>query len=329
VILFRRGLFGLAALFFFAAALGFTEDPPDPQRLLTSGHAEAAIPLLESRVAANANSSGDWHLLSRAYLSIQKFDQAIGAGEKATALSQQTSDYHLWLARAYGEKADHISLFNLIGAYRLARRVKAEFERAVALDQNNLAAQCDLAEYYFTAPSVAGGDAAKAQRIADKIAPSSAATARWIQAHIAEKKKNYPEAEKQYRAAIEVATDKSPYWLNLAHFFEKRTQLDDMQRAIGEAAAQKSFEGQALYDAAEMLVRTGRNFPAASEWLRRYIGPGAHTENAPLVAAHYLLGSVLEKQGDRAAAAAEYRASLALVPDYDPAQEALQRVASR
>jgi Flp pilus assembly protein TadD len=49
-------------------------------------------------------------------------------------------------------------------------------------------------------------------------------------------------------------------------------------------------------------------------------------EAAPAHKAHYLLGTLLEKQGDKAGAAREYRASLALVRNYGMAQQALNRV---
>ena len=316
----------LAAL---PATAGFAVDDPPPQQLLASGHPEAAIAALQSRLGKDPNSAADSSLLCRAYLSAQKWDEAIAAGERATSLAPNVSDYHLWLGRAYGEKADHISALNMWGAYRLARKTRNEFERAVALQPDGVAGLSDVAEFYFEAPAWLGGGIDKAQAIADKLASSSPATSHWIQAHIAEKKKNWSDAEKQYRAAIATAADKPPYWLNLAHFLEKRGRLDEMQKAVVQASTLPGFSGQALYDAAEMLSRSGRDFSEAIEWLRRYIAGAQHTESAPIFAAHYLLGSILEKQGDRNGAAEQFRACLALLPDFAPAHEALQRVSQK
>ncbi len=315
----------IASAFAFAAP----DDLPAPDQLLTSGHPEAAILALQARLQANPNSAADASLLSRAYLSAQKWDDAITAGERATSLAPNVSDYHLWLGRAYGEKADHISALNIIGAYRLARKTRNEFERAVALQPDNVPALSDVAEFYFEAPGWLGGGIDKAEAVAEKLATLSPPTSRWIRAHIAEKRKNYAEAEAQYRAAIEAAAEKPPYWLNLAHFLEKRDRLDDMQQAILQGSNSPGFEGQVLYDAAEMLFRAGRDFPAAVDWLRRYLAGTSHNEGAPVFAAHYLLGSLLEKQGNRAAAAEQFRASLALLPDFSPAQDALQRVSRK
>jgi len=57
-----------------------------------------------------------------------------------------------------------------------------------------------------------------------------------------------------------------------------------------------------------------------------YINGPDKTEDAPAFQAHYLLGQILEKQGNKPGAAEEYRAALALAPAYEQAQSALKRV---
>ena len=74
-----------------------------------------------------------------------------------------------------------------------------------------------------------------------------------------------------------------------------------------------------------MLYRAGRSYPLATELLKRYLsGP---VEAGPAFKAHYLLGVILEKQGDKSGAAREYRASLSLAKSFGMAQQALNRVA--
>jgi Flp pilus assembly protein TadD len=53
---------------------------------------------------------------------------------------------------------------------------------------------------------------------------------------------------------------------------------------------------------------------------------GARVEEAPAFKAEYLLGTLLEKQGDRQGAARAYRESLALAHEFGRSQEALKRV---
>jgi len=81
----------------------------------------------------------------------------------------------------------------------------------------------------------------------------------------------------------------------------------------------------ALVDGASILLRTGRDYPMAVRLLRRYLASST-VEEAPVFKARCMLGEALEKQGDRAAAAGEYRTALALAHTYRPAQEGLKRV---
>jgi uncharacterized protein HemY len=99
-----------------------------------------------------------------------------------------------------------------------------------------------------------------------------------------------------------------------------------MQEALHHVIAAPVDRPEALFDAAEILVHTNRNFPDAAELLRRYLSSKTSVEQAPAFKAHYLLGTVLEKQGDMQAATQEYRAALGLARSFSPAQEALNRI---
>ncbi|HZU21958.1 MAG TPA: hypothetical protein VE998_03940, partial [Terriglobales bacterium] len=81
-----------------------------------------------------------------------------------------------------------------------------------------------------------------------------------------------------------------------------------------------------LMEAAELLLGANRNFNAAGKWLRQYLLSSRPVESDPAFQAHYLLGSIFEKQGDRNGAATEYRNALELASAYGPAQEGLRRV---
>jgi hypothetical protein len=49
-------------------------------------------------------------------------------------------------------------------------------------------------------------------------------------------------------------------------------------------------------------------------------------EDAPVFKAHYLLGTILEREGDKKAAAEQYRTALSLAKSFSPAQDALNRL---
>lgn len=301
-----------------------SRDMHDPERLLAYGRANDAIGALHQRISENEKDAAAWHLLSRAYLAEEQWDKAVEAGEKAVALSPDSSEYHDWLGRAYGERADHVIF---VTAIRLAKKTRAEFERAVALQPDNVAAQSDLGEFLLEAPGFLGGGPEKAQRIQQQLVKLDVPSSHWLQARIYEKQSRFDEAEREYRAAIDATTThKAQYWLNLASFLRRRNRLDDMEAAIQQAVAASNHADGVLLRAAELLVRTNRNFNSAAKWLRQYLNASESIETDPTFRAHYVLGSLLEKQGDRGSAAAEYRTALQLASGYAPAHDALKRV---
>ncbi len=152
------------------------------------------------------------------------------------------------------------------------------------------------------------------------------ATSHWILSILAEKDKRYPDAESELRQAIKVAKNPAQYWMNLASFFRRRSRPDDMQNAITQAFAQPNKSAEVYYNAASEMLQSGRDFPSALPYLKTYLSSNAMVEDAPAFRAHYLLGQIYEKMGNKPSAATEYKASLALASGFAPAQKALGRV---
>jgi tetratricopeptide (TPR) repeat protein len=288
------------------------------EQMLASGSIDEVI-----RTLSNRSDAAALNLLSRAYYAIEQWDNAVKNGERAASLSPDNAMYHLWLGREYGEKA---SASSALSAASLARKTKNEFELAVKLDPANVQAHADLAEYYTDAPSIMGGGIDKARDQATQVAQYDQATSHWILALIAEKDKRYPDAENELRQAIKVARDPAQYWMNLASFFRRRSRLDDMQNAIAQAIAQPNKSAEVYYNAAGELFQSGRDFSNAVQYLKQYLASNAMVEDAPAFRAHYLLGQVYEKMGNKSGAVAEYKASLALASGFAPAGKALSRL---
>jgi tetratricopeptide (TPR) repeat protein len=194
----------------------------------------------------------------------------------------------------------------------------------VELDGRNVDARSDLAEYYIEAPGFMGGGLDKAAAQAAAISQYDKARAHWVSARIAEKRKDYGTAEREYQEGIKADPD-ADYWLNLASFYRKRERYSDMDAAVNKAMAATHKKSSSLFDAATLLYQAQRNLPTAANLVRTYL-TSVPNEEAPAFEAHYFLGKILEKQGDRNGAAVEYRASLSMASNYVPAQEALKRV---
>lgn len=315
-------LFFLLAVALLAspATAGADESAPG---LLATGHVDQAITLLDRQIKQSPDDPLAHNLLCRAYFSLGEWDRGISNCEKAVQLSPDNSQFHLWLGRIYGEKADRA---NFLSAAGLAKRVVREFEAAVHLNPRSVDARADLAEFYLEAPGIVGGGRDKAEQQANSLMELNPASAHWVMGRIAEKHKDFDVAEKEYKAAIEAGKGAASAWLNLGLFYRHRQQWDDMERALVHVRAASLDRPDALVDAAEILIHSQHNLPEAVELLHAYLKSGSEVEQAPEFKVHYLLGSAQERLGDPRAAADEYRAALDLAREYQPAKQALQRV---
>src|SRR5580704_15620271 len=112
-------------------------------RLLAEGRVDDAIVSLQHRISGAPNDAESYNLLCRAYFALADWDKGIAACEKTVSLDPQNAQYHMWLGRVYGEKADHSSFLSAAG---LAKKVRSEFETAVRLSPESAEARTDLAE---------------------------------------------------------------------------------------------------------------------------------------------------------------------------------------
>jgi tetratricopeptide (TPR) repeat protein len=292
-----------------------------PEDLLAAGKVDEAIQTLDRQIQTQP-SAETYNLLCRAYFDLDNWDAGIPDCEKAVSLAPTNGLDHLWLGRIYGEKAAHVSFIKAAG---LAKKVRTQFESAVEFDPKNWEAHTDLAEFYLEAPGVVGGGEDKALAQAAILQALNPAMADWVKARIAQKKKNNAVAEQDYRASIQSSHGGARAWVSLAGFYKRIGRLDDMQQALHTMESRPLDRPAALTDAADLLFSSGRDSTMAIRLVRRYLASGP-VEEWPAFKAHYLLGELLEAQGDRTAAAAEYRTALSMAHNFRPAQTALDRL---
>jgi tetratricopeptide (TPR) repeat protein len=247
-------------------------------------------------------------------------DPAIHECERAAANAPGDSDTQMWLARAYGMKA---STANPLSAFALAKKVRVSFERAVQLDPTNVQAMSDLGQFYVAAPAIVGGGLDKAQRLADKIKPLSAARAHRLLAQIAVKRKDAATAELEYKAAV-AAGKKAEAYIDLAQFYVENGQTDQAVATLQAGIDANRSKDAALVDAASILTSIHRSPDLAERLLRDYLASSAKSDGAPAFKVHVQLGELLQQRGDSEGARREYAAALALASNYAPARKAIQ-----
>ncbi len=304
-----------SALALASAALPAQGTTAQARAALEAGEADRALGMLNS-LPATAETH---NLRCRVLLTLERWDAAANECEQAARMDSGNSNYHLWLGRALGERADRASFMS---AYSLGKRVRQEFEKAVQLDPRNAEALADLGEFYNAAPGVVGGGADKAANVAAQLDHVDGARAHQLRGWTAEGHKDYGTAERELRAAVSADAHPAFSWMSVASFYRRRQRWNDMDTALanGIKAAQHDRQaGVALYNGSSVLAKANRNLPLAVKMLEDYLAGPSKTEEAPAFAAYTRLAKLKAQMGDRGGAEQARRAALALAHDYKPA----------
>jgi tetratricopeptide (TPR) repeat protein len=314
----------LSALVLAATGVALADVPP-AQILeavrgdLTQGRADHGLQALGEVLAQDPQNAEAHNLQCRIYMQEQRWSDAIRPCQAAVKLMPDNSNYHLWLARALGEKADRVSF---ITAYKMAKQVHQEFETAARLDPHSANALSDLGEFYVDAPGIVGGGLDKAERVAAQLEAFAPDRAHYLRARIAEDQKDYARAEEEYKAAIAASKDPAGAWMDLASFYRKRQRYDDMNQAVHKGASLDTQHGVASADGASVLIRAGRDLPFARQLLEQYLASPNKSEDAPAFQTHVQLGKLLSSLGDAPEAQQQFAAAVELAKDYQAGTQA-------
>jgi tetratricopeptide (TPR) repeat protein len=296
-------------------------DRKSAERSLLQGRIDDSMTILKRLVAANPNDGQAYLLLCRGFYAEEHIDEAISACEKAVRANAPKSDAQDWLGRAYGIKADHAGP---VEGFILARDVRAAFEAAVAADPGSSAAVGDLSEYYVEAPSVVGGGLDKADSLADRSFARLPQEAHRTRALVAEKRKDYATAEREFQAAVDVA-NRPDALVDLGGFYQRREQLDRATDVLKRALAADRAKDAAIVDAASILNDMRREPRLAKLALQQYLAGNAKTDAVPAAKVHVMLGKMLADMGDDTGARIEFGKALELASNYAPAKRALRQ----
>ncbi len=172
-------------------------------------------------------------LLTKSYLELQERDAAVNSAERAVAIDPKSSVYHEWLGRAYGEKADHSSMFTAPG---LARKTHREFEIAVELDAKNFAARQALIEFDCAAPGMVGGGEEKAKPEFEKLKAMDASEWHYALGNCRRQKKDFAAADAEFKLALESKPKSAELIFDIGDYAMKRNQAERLLE-VGELGA--------------------------------------------------------------------------------------------
>jgi Flp pilus assembly protein TadD len=233
--------------------------------------------------------AGNYLLSGKNYFMLGDYKKAIDYFEKASAVSPDSSDYELWLGRAWGRRAE-------TGGWLLAvvRASKARqcFERAVALDPHNREARNDLFDYYLNAPGILGGGLEKAAASAKTIAGERPAEYEFEEAQLADRRNDHTAAEAHLRCAMELAPSEAGRIVDLARYVAKQGRLQEADALFGQARKLAPGQPRVAFAEARVNIESGRNLEQARKLLKEYLRASLTPDDPPREEAERLLRRV-------------------------------------
>jgi Tfp pilus assembly protein PilF len=239
--------------------------------------------------------------------------------EKSVSLNPRSSVSYDWLGRAYGIQAEHASKFK---QPFLAGRTRSAWEKAIALDANNLDARDDIIVYYLRAPGFMGGGKDKARLMAQEIQKRNAYRGAVAWVRVCADAKDKPCMERELNFLVSSYPDSSVGYTSLASYYVNEKNFDKAFATIDQLLKLKPGDPAGLYAYGRTASFTGMNLERGEQALKEYMASPIPT--GPSIAhAHYRLGLIEEKKGAKDLARREYQAALRLDPGQQEASKAL------
>ena len=332
---------------------------PDPEALMQNGHWKRARDAAEAAYRAHPQDARAAYWLARVRDQFGDHEEALKYAEQAVQLDPKNARYHRELADVYGNIGLKSSVFKQVS---LARKCRTELDAASSMnpqDVDNLEAQM---VYYLEAPGIVGGDTKKALAIEDEITKINPARGYQAQADIARKQKEEGKLEQLYQKAVDADPRNYGALITLANYYlaAQHTNLNLVEKYAGEALkvnpdrvsayvllVQVLLKQNRGSEAAGMLAKAeaavpdnlapylaagramlqqGNDLQTAENYLRKYLSQPPEPGWPPLAGAHWSIGLLWEKRGDKAQARAEMETALRLKPDFEPARKDLKRL---
>ena len=279
----------LSGFLLFVVAAAASSVAASPDVMLRAGALYQRTAYEESLhvLAEDPTPSGAVYLLSgKNYFMLGDYNRATEFFEKALALSPSSSEYELWLGRAWGRRAETSGLL-MAGIH--ASKARQSFERAVALDPHNHEAKNDLFDFYLNAPGFLGGGLEKAEAIAKSIAHERPAESEFEEAQVADRRKDYAAAEAHLRRAMELAPTEAGRIVDLARYVAKRGLLGESDLLFERARKLAPSQPRVAFAKARLDIENHRNLEQARVLLQEYLRASLTPDDPPRQEAEKLL----------------------------------------
>ena len=289
--------------------------------LFAAGEHASARQEFNARLQRNASDATALYYMGRIALHQGESGKAVDWFEKAIKVEDGRADFHVWLAAALGEEAQRASKFR---QPFLAKRLRAELERAVALSPRHIEARYGLMQVYALLPGFMGGDMEKAHRQAAEVANINPFYGYMGAAFLAQREKNFLAAAQAYEKAIGIAPDSTAGYLSLAALHQRQERWTDAFATYDRLLKRLPDDEGVHFYIGRAAAMSGQHLDRGEASLKRWLArPPRDARQITVAGAHHRLGQIHEKNGRPDAARAEYEAALRINPKHDEARKAL------
>jgi tetratricopeptide (TPR) repeat protein len=315
----------LAACALQAAPVRGAQDPlANAQREYNAGRYHRAVDALTNAVAKSTDSAPLHFLLGQCYYQLREFTRAVTSFERSVQLAPNQSEYHDWLGKAYGRRAEETMFLSAMG---WARKTHKEFEGAVRFDPSNFEAQRDLIRFEMYAPGIVGGGDDRALKHIEDLEKLDALHGQLARGEFFATKKRFVEADAVFAKVLESNTDRIGVYFEAADYYRDRQNAAKMSEAVAAAERIDGDDRRLKYYRGILFVMKGENSAEAESLLKSYLATVPDNSDLPSHSSTLeWLGKLHEAQGRFSEAAEEYRGSLALDPHNKAVEEAWKRV---
>jgi len=294
---------------------------PAVQRLITDRRFDEARAQMTAAVSRSPNDDAAYECLGRVTDAMGRPREATEFFERAIKINDGIASHHLMLGDALGSLGDSTSKFKLPF---LARRIKGEFERTVALDPASVEGRLGLVEFYSQAPGVMGGSKEKAQEQIAEIIKLNPMRGHLKRADLYMRDKKLAEAEKALVNAEQSAPDSSAAGYSLAAFYAGQQRWGEAFTVYDRMEKRFPAEWAVRFQIGRTAALSGERMDRGEKELRALIvAPPPDMTRPTLSGAHHRLGMILERQGKKEQARSEYQQALAINPGNDNAKKSL------
>ncbi|CAN5516674.1 hypothetical protein BH10BAC4_BH10BAC4_24260 [soil metagenome] len=280
---------------------------------------EARTILTTIKDSDNEYASAQYYM-GRIAIQENKLDDAEDFFEEAIEVNDKVSDYHTWLGNTYGQIARDANMFK---QGMLAPKMKAEWEKAVALDPKSIDPRLSLIQYYLQAPGIVGGSIDKAKETAKQILVLNPAQGHLQLGNIYYKEKKMIEAEKEF---VEMVKIDPTYTYGLANFYLGQKQYDKAFALFEDALKKSPDDMTTVYQLGKASALSGQRLDRGEECLRKYLTYIPKNNEPSLAGANMRLAQVMEKKGNKSEAKKRFELALKMDGTMKEAKEGLERV---